>query len=157
MWKKLIVGAVIVVALITAVAVSYVRAVIGSYHIDLLLDGKVIGSGEFTIRMETFEPSGDLKYQGVYSATGTLQVGKPIKDFVLSIASEQPIIGDQVAIKEFYIEPTGVVALQLANSWPDSYFMIDIANIRGRTAQGKFGYVGNGNGGDFCQCTVTRK
>ena len=39
MWKKLIVGAVIVVALIVAVAVSYVRAVVGSYHIDLLLDG----------------------------------------------------------------------------------------------------------------------
>lgn len=158
MWKKLIAGAVIVVALIVLVAVSYVRAVIGSYQIELVSQGKVVGSGEFTITLESFDPSWSLDYQGEYYAQGKLDISEPIKEFVRAKSERQAIAGKQIAISEFHIKTSGSAWIKLANSGPDSYFMIDIEDIRGRVSQGKFGYVDFGGGLDeFCQCTVTRK
>ena len=144
MWKKLIAGAVIVVVLIVLVAVGYVRA--------------VIGSGEFTITLESFDPSWSLDYQGYYYAQGKLDISEPIKAFVLAKSDRQAITGNQIAISEFFIKTSGYVSIKLANSGPDSYFMIEIEDIRGRVSQGKFGYVDFGGGMDeFCLCTVTRK
>lgn len=152
MWKKLIAGAVLVVALLVAVVVLYLRAVVGSYTIDLIQDGKVVGSGEFTIRMEAF--SWSLNRQDEYfSARGSLLVTKPVQEFIR--LKTYPIEKDRLVISEWYIARDGWVGLQFVEVY--QRILIQIPDIRGRVSEGKFGYFHHETEEVFCRCVVTRK
>jgi hypothetical protein len=152
MWKKLIAGAVLVVALLVAVVVLHVRAVVGSYTIELLLDGKVVGSGEFTIRMDEFSWSLN-RYEEYFSARGSLTVTKPVQEFISQ--KTYPTEKDRLVISEWYIARDGWVGLM-----PDVGFqriLIQVPDIRGRVSEGKFGYFHHETEEVFCRCVVTRK
>lgn len=152
MWKKLIAGAVLVVALVVAVVVLQVRAVVGSYTIELIQDGKVIGSGEFTVRMEEF--SWSLNREDEYfSATGRLTVTKPVLEFIRLKA--HPVEVDRFVISEWYIARDGYVGLHLPVG--SQRILIQIPDIRGRVSEGKFGYFHHEIEEVFCRCVVTRK